>query len=149
MSCKVEINERKTVIAPKGCVVCRESGKTQRLVILINGREYQKCEPVVLSPEQPETGCCVVQPMTAPGQTIYGVITCYQNLKDAPEGEVCKTNVLRCATFDMKSMCWPDSFTEEDLERIACTHDKPCFVNREGCLEKPDWVSGQPVQEKI
>ena len=141
MSCKVEEKKVSTKIGNASCIICRESGKTQREVVLKIGLEYPKCTPVVLSAQQPETGVCMVEPMTQPTQQVFAVNMCYQDLTEATEAdEPCPAKVLRCAMFDTNMMNWPESFTMEDLARIECTSDKPTFCPREQCAEIPEFL---------
>lgn len=129
----------------KSCVICRDNDKTQMLVILAPGHEYQKCMPLTLAAEQNETGLCVVEPMTSKDQEIAGVNMCYQNLTDSKE--VCETKLLKCALFDSNMICWPEDFTLEDIKRIESKSVKPGFCPREECLGLPDWLQEEETAE--
>lgn len=132
---------KKVQTTTASCVICRETGKTQRRVILKPGHEYVTCLPLKLCAEQPETGHCHVEPITTRDDEIFAVNMCYQNLTEATaEDEPCIQDVLRCATFDTGCMCWPESFTHEDLDRIKCRQDKPCFSTRAECVGLPGWL---------
>lgn len=86
--------------------------------------------------------CKAVIPMTEydPEVPIAGVVTCYQNLVDTAETDICPAAILCNAMFDVAMLNWPEAVTKEDLECIITRSDKPCFAHREGCVELPEYL---------
>lgn len=117
------------------CVICRDDGKTQRLVRLTPGYEYTECQPLTWADGDDP---CAVIPMTAMDEPIAGINTCYQNLTDTPATDVCPTQLLCGAIFDVAMMNWPEGTTVKDLETLICRSEKPCFASRTGCVELPE-----------
>lgn len=147
--CEAGFTEKTFMSKTQSCVICRDDGdKTKLDVIFKAGHVYKKCSPVVADPS-PDALPCVVVPMTSPTEEICGVLDRCDIDLTAEGAEDCPGSVLRCALFDINRMCWPESFTVEDLQAIAWAHkDKPCFATRLGCPIMPAYYQ-TPEKEAV